>query len=178
MKGTVVELTTEEMDELIQRIDAETLRDDDLPTIKTIIKAYLLVTQALQEKKTSIRKLLRMIFGPRTEKAKTVLAKIALFGKTPAAKGAKTGKESGEKSCGHGRKGASAYTAAVWNGYSVRSVRHADVLASGYNFKSGFGKCPDSPFSGNISEKHFRLEPRPDKRWLPLFLLLSFGGKL
>ena len=108
MKGPVVELTTEEMDRLIQLLDTDTLRDDDLPTIKAIIKAYLLVTQALQEKKTSIRKLLRMIFGAATEKAKTVLAKIA----TPVDNGAKTGKDPGKKPCGHGRNGASAYTGA------------------------------------------------------------------
>src|SRR5208283_4680321 len=66
----------------------------------------------------------------------------------------------------------------VCNSYSVRSIGHADVLTSVYNFESGFGKCPDSPFGGNISEKHFRLEPRPDKRWLPLFLPLSVVDKL
>src|SRR5208283_5793405 len=97
MKGPVVELTTKEMNGLIQRLDADTLRDDDLPTIKAIIKSYLLVTQALQEKKTSIRKLLRMIFGAATEKAKTVLAKLASSGKTPVDKSGKTGKESCKK---------------------------------------------------------------------------------
>lgn len=112
MKGPIVELTTEEMDELIQRLDAERLRDDDLSTIKAIIKAYLLLTQALQEKKASLRKLLRIIFGAHTEKAKSVLDKIASTGKTLAGKGVETGKESGEKSRGHGRNGASAYTAA------------------------------------------------------------------
>jgi len=112
MKGPVVELTTKEMNGLIQRLDADTLRDDDLPTIKAIIKSYLLVTQALQEKKTSIRKLLRMIFGAATEKAKTVLAKLASSGKTPVDKSGKTGKESCKKPRGHGRNGASAYTGA------------------------------------------------------------------
>ena len=81
MKRPVVELTTEEITKLIQRLDTDTLRDEDLPTIKAIIKAYLQVTQALQEKKTSIRKLLRMIFGAATEKAKTVLAKLGSSGK-------------------------------------------------------------------------------------------------
>lgn len=109
MKGTVVELTTEEMGRLIQRIDTEALRDEDLPTIKAIIKSYLLVTQALQEKKASIKKLLRMIFGSRTEKATTVLAEIVSSGRTPIDKG---GKEIGKKLRGHGRNGASEYTGA------------------------------------------------------------------
>jgi len=109
MKGTVVELTTEEMERLIQRIDTEALRDEDLPTIKAIIKSYVLVTQALQEKKASIKKLLRMIFGSRTEKATTVLAEIASSGRTPIDKG---GKGIGKKLRGHGRNGASEYTGA------------------------------------------------------------------
>jgi len=112
MKVPVVELTPEEVTKLIQRLDTDTLKDDDLPTIKAIIKAYLLVTQALQEKKTSIRKLLRMIFGAATEKAKTVLAKLDSSGKNAVDKGAKTEKDPAKKPCGHGRNGASAYTGA------------------------------------------------------------------
>jgi transposase len=106
MKATVVELTTEEMEGLIQRLDAEMLRDDDLPRIKAIIQSYLLVTRALQDKKASIRKLLRMIFGAHTEKAKTVLATIASTAK------ANGDRETGKRPCGHGRNGASVYTGA------------------------------------------------------------------
>lgn len=123
MKGPVVELTTEEMDRLIQRLDTDTLRDDDLPTIKAIIKAYLLVTQVLQDKKTSIRKLLRMIFGAATEKAKTVLAS----GKTPGDECAKTGKDAGKKPCGHGRNGASAYTGAEKITVSHTTMKTGDM---------------------------------------------------
>jgi hypothetical protein len=127
MKGTVVELTTEEMEGLIQRLDTETLRDDDLPTIKAIIKSYLLVTQALQEKKASIKKLLRMIFGAHTEKAKTVLAKIASTAKALAGNGAEVRKESGKKPRGHGRKGASAYTGAEKITVSHPTMKTGDV---------------------------------------------------
>lgn len=127
MKGTVVELTTEKMEGLIQRLDTETLRDDDLPTIKAIIKSYLLVTQALQEKKASIKKLLRMIFGAHTEKAKTVLAKIASTAKALAGNGAEVGKESGKKPRGHGRKGASAYTGAEKITVSHPTMKTGDV---------------------------------------------------
>ena len=102
-----VELTPEEIEELIQRLDTETLRGDDLPTIKAIIRAYLLVIRALQDKKATIKKLLRMIFGARTEKAGTVLVTTALPGK-----GAGAGKESGKTRLGHGRNGVSAYTGA------------------------------------------------------------------
>jgi transposase len=112
MKGTVVELTTEEMEELIQRLESETLRDGDLPRIKAIIKSYLLVTRALQDKKASIKKLLRMIFGAKTEKAKTILARIVSNAKAMAGSAGEIRKKSGKKPRGHGRKGAAAYTGA------------------------------------------------------------------
>lgn len=102
------ELTPEEVEGLIQRLETEALKDSDLPTIKAIIRAYLLVIQALQDKKATIKKLLRMIFGARTEKARTVLAKISLPEKMPVGKGVETS----ERPRGHGRNGASAYTGA------------------------------------------------------------------
>lgn len=106
------ELTTEEIEGLIRRLDTEALRVDDLATIRAIMKTYLLVIQALKDKKATIKKLLRMLFGVRTEKAVTVLAGIASSGKALEGEGAEAGKESGQKRRGHGRNGASAYTGA------------------------------------------------------------------
>jgi len=106
MKATTVELTAEEMEGLIHRLETETLCGDDLPTIKAIIKTYLLVIQMVQEKKATIKKLLRMIFGVRTEKARIVLTNTELPGR-----GAETPQD-GSKPRGHGRNGASAYTGA------------------------------------------------------------------
>jgi transposase len=117
-----VELTPEEIEGLIKRLDTETLRDDDLPTIKAIIRAYLLVIQALQDKKATIKKLLRMIFGARTEKASTVLVTTASPGE-----GAGAGKESGRKRHGHGRNGASAYTAAERIAVAHPAMKTGDV---------------------------------------------------
>jgi transposase len=102
-----IDLTAEEIEGLIQRLDTETLRGDDLPTIKAIIRTYLLVVQTVQEKKATIKKLLSMLFGAKTEKAKTVLAKIGSSGK-----GTETSAKAGEKPRGHGRNGSSAYTGA------------------------------------------------------------------
>jgi transposase len=112
MKGPAVELTTEEIERLIQRLDTETLRDDDLPKIKAIIKAYLSVTHVLQEKKVSIKKLSQMIFGARTEKAKKIIGRIGSAAKALCGNNAKAMKDSVEKPRGHGRKGAWAYTGA------------------------------------------------------------------
>ena len=105
-----VEFTAEEMAGLIQRLQTDTLRDDDLPTITAIIKTYLLVIQMVQDKKATIKKLLRMLFGARTEKAKTVLREIASSDKPAAGSSAETSTDSSSKPSGHGRNGASAYT--------------------------------------------------------------------
>jgi len=117
-----VELTPEEIEGLIKRLDTETLRDDDLLTIKAIMRAYLLVIQALQDKKATIKKLLRMIFGARTEKAKRVLVTTASPGE-----GAGAGKESDRKRHGHGRNGASAYTAAERIAVAHPAMKTGDV---------------------------------------------------
>jgi transposase len=106
-----VDLTPEEMEGLMQRLDTDKLRDDDLPTIKAIVKTYLLVIQSLQDKKTTIKKLLGMLFGFKTEKAKTVLAMIA-SGKSAIDEAGTPAKGAGDKPRGHGRNGASAFTGA------------------------------------------------------------------
>ena len=101
-----VELTPKDIAALMQRLERNPLSDEDLTTIKAIVKTYLLVIQSLQDKKTTIKKLLGMLFGAKTEKAKTVLAKIAYDKDVDPTKG------SGGKPHGHGRNGASAYTGA------------------------------------------------------------------
>lgn len=113
MKGTgEIKLNIEEVEGLIQRLETEPLSCADLPTIKAIIRTYLLVVQALQDKKATIKKLLRMMFGASTEKARKVLATLASAGKTPLGKSAESGRESSKKPRGHGRNGALTYTAA------------------------------------------------------------------
>jgi hypothetical protein len=74
-----------------------------------------MVIHSLQDKKTTIKKLLRMLFGAKTEKADKVLVRPTSQG--DAAK--KTGEESedsgnnaDDKPKGHGRNGTSAYTGA------------------------------------------------------------------
>ena len=106
-----VELTPKDIAGLLQRLETHPLSDEDLSTIRAIVKTYLLVIQSLQDKKTTIKKLLGMLFGAKTEKAKTVLAKIA-FAKSSTDEEVKAAKGFCEKPRGHGRNGASAYTGA------------------------------------------------------------------
>jgi hypothetical protein len=50
------------------------------------------------------------------------------------------------------------------------------MLAFGYNLKSDFAECPDSPFSRDIGKEHTKLKPLPHKQWHLLSLRLSCGG--
>ncbi|HXW69619.1 MAG TPA: IS66 family transposase [Dissulfurispiraceae bacterium] len=126
MKESIVELTAEEIDALIQRIETGTLTDNDLSAIKAIVKSYLKLTRALRQKTISVKKLMRMIFGASTEKAKTVLGKIAstakaLLSDTNDRKGCS------KKHRGHGRNGVSAYSGAEKISVPHPAMKSADV---------------------------------------------------
>ncbi|MDA8090270.1 MAG: IS66 family transposase [Nitrospiraceae bacterium] len=106
-----IELTPEELDGLIHRLDAGTLTEKDHEIIKAIIETYLILSQAAQDKDTRINKLLRMIFGAKTERADKILPP-----KPEADKADETPEDEDtdavDKPKGHGKNGACAYTAA------------------------------------------------------------------
>ena len=62
--------------------------------------------------------------------------------------------------------------------YSVNPIRHAYVFTSGYNPKVNFTECPYCSLCRDVSKKHFRQTPLPDKQWNVGFLLQSYGGRL
>ena len=68
-----IDLTQEQTDSLLLRVKANRLKEGDYEIIKAIIDTLTLLCQAYDEKTTSIKRLLRMIFGARTEKTKNVL---------------------------------------------------------------------------------------------------------
>ena len=137
-----IDLTPEDIDALLQRLAARLLQDGDYEIIKAIVETFVILNQAVDEKTTSIKRLLRMLFGASTEKAKNVL-------KNPEGKEDESGSTEPSTSCnnpedaskeddkpgnkkkrkGHGRNGASAYT-----GADKIKVAHATL-------KSG-DRCP------------------------------------
>ena len=104
-----IELTPEELDGLIHRLDAGTLNAKDHEVIKALIEAFLMLSRAAQDKDTRINKLLRMLFGAKTEKADKILP---AHPEEDKADKKPEGMDAGDKPKGHGRNGASAYTAA------------------------------------------------------------------
>jgi hypothetical protein len=122
-----IELTQEQADSLLLRVKTNSLKENDYEIIKGIIDTLRLLSQAYDQKSASIKRLLRMIFGARTEKKKNILG---------ADDDQKSSEDNPDDSCqqddvcdneadgcnekdapkkkpkGHGRNGADAYTGA------------------------------------------------------------------
>jgi transposase len=87
------------VEELFRRFDADTLTKKDRPIVRAMMEGYVLLGHAVKEQNGTIHKLIRMIFGAKTEKTRIILP-----GSHPKTKDEKT------TSRGHGRNGASSYT--------------------------------------------------------------------
>ena len=109
-----LKITPEGMQALLERLRARAIIADDYELIIAIMEAHVLLDTTLKEKQGTVMKLLRMLFGARTEKRKTVLPDSV----------AKPKDEKG-KPKGHGRNGRTSYT-----GSKKVTVAHP-VLRSG-----------------------------------------------
>jgi len=122
-----IELTSEEMDALLKRVETGSLAAGDYKIIAGIVETLKILSQAVEEKGISIQRLRQMIFGFKTETSKNVLPE-PVSGKpepspsTPNNSKAGAGNsedapnkpEGRNKAPGHGRNGAAKYTGAVW----------------------------------------------------------------
>ena len=66
-----LKITPEGMQTLLERLYARSIIADDYELIIAIVEAHVLVDDTLAEKQGTIMKLLRMLFGAKTEKKKT-----------------------------------------------------------------------------------------------------------
>jgi hypothetical protein len=94
-----IDLDLKQVDALLKRAKTS-LPADDYEIIKAMAETIYLLSQSVDQKATSIRRLLRMLFGATTEKLDKV-----------ARKNKKSSKKKLKKK-GHGRKPAAAYTGA------------------------------------------------------------------
>ena len=98
-----IDLDLDQVDSLLKRAE-QALAPEDYRLIKAMVETIQLLSQSVDQKAASIRRLLRMLFGDRTEKIEKVLKEtnaLANRKKLPA-----------EKPKGHGRKAAAEYTGA------------------------------------------------------------------
>ena len=110
-----IDLDLEQAEELLKRAK-QALSLEDYNTIKAMVETIYVLSQSVDQKATSIRRLLRMLFGERSEKIEKVLKGTGRpeRGKKPS--------ENKDKPKGHGRKPADEYT-----GADKVDVPHADL---------------------------------------------------
>ena len=109
-----------------QRLENRSLEPGDYELLKVVIDTVCFLSRQVQQKATSIQRLLRLIFGARTEKTATVLKQTAA--NRPSSEAASEAGQAKRK--GHGRRAAATY----WGAKKVR-VPHAQLKAGDV--------CPD-----------------------------------
>jgi transposase len=103
-----IDLSQKELDALIQRVEGGTLSDKDREIIKAMAETISILSRAVDEKTSSIRRLLKMIFGSSTEKTEKVLNDQNKGNVSPE----KSVNQDKVKPKGHGRNGAESYKGA------------------------------------------------------------------
>lgn len=124
----MLEVDSTQLEEVLRRAE-QALDDKDATFIRRVFESYLYVSDLVEDKNTSIRRLRELFFGKRTEKTKVVLARQADKATAPAPSDAALDSASGAtdttarpadakeaneadnaSTCpGHGRNGADAY---------------------------------------------------------------------
>lgn len=100
-----IDLDLDQAQALLQRAK-QALSDEDYKIIKAMVETIHLLSQSVDQKAASIRRLLKMLFGERSEKIEKVLKETH----RPAS--GKKQSENNDKPKGHGRKPADEYTGA------------------------------------------------------------------
>lgn len=110
-KPRTMELDPDQLAELLRRAEARELHDGDYTTITALIESYAYLTNLLEDKRTSIDRLRKLLFGAPTEKTRDVIgAKPDNSADDASPTTAADGAPSTEPPPpGHGRHGADAY---------------------------------------------------------------------
>jgi len=115
-----IELTEQELDALLERVENECLEPGDYEVIKAMAETITFLSHAVDTKGFQLKRLLRSLFGSTSEKS------AAIFGDSSQSESAETSSRDGEevntpgssesepetKKKGHGRRAASEYSGA------------------------------------------------------------------
>jgi transposase len=139
MRNTLklVEVVSDRLEEVLRRAE-QALDEKDAELIRAVFDSYAYVTELVEDKNTSIRRLRQLLFGSHTEKTDSVVGQKT---KTPDATGPRDavadadvagGAENTDESVatpakGHGRNGAEAHRGAVRVDVPRPSLRAGDV---------------------------------------------------
>ena len=154
----ILEVTEQRFEELLQRAESNTLRDDDMELMRQIFTSYRGFFQMVGDKNTTIARLRKMMFGATTEKSTNVIGDPATDGannddaqdfanvssgdvlqNTSADGETNKGDDSSEPSFGHGRLSADEY-----RGADQIDVKHPSLVVG--------DACPDCG-QGKLYEK-------------------------
>jgi hypothetical protein len=105
-------VSLEQLEKILDSAKTRPLDEGEHTTLKAAVDTLALVTQELESKQTSLARLRRLMFGPRTEKTDAVLGKSDDAEAASAHPGPK-GKSKPKQRKGHGRNGARAYPRAA-----------------------------------------------------------------
>lgn len=120
----LIKLSQKEQAKLIERIHCSSLSKQDRELIGAALDTLGFLSQAYENKKISIKRLLKMIFGPRSEKSKNMLKENPKEKATPETQASpENDPPKKKKRKGHGRNGAAAYT-----GAEKQFVPHPDLV--------------------------------------------------
>ena len=125
MRNTLqlVEVDSEELEDVLRRVE-QALDEKDSTLVRRVFESYAYVTELVEDKDTSIRRLRQLLFGSRTEKTEAVVGPKdgtpkpamppdAVVGAGSTAGEGTTGVSSAAADPkGHGRNGAAAYQGA------------------------------------------------------------------
>lgn len=119
IKPPLVELTASEVEALLQRAEAGELNEKDLEVLRSTFETLLYLGQVVDQKSQSLKRLLQMLFGSKTEKAKDILKSPSggdgdhdITGNPPSADDTQPKGDSGEVAPpppGHGKNGQEDY---------------------------------------------------------------------
>jgi hypothetical protein len=109
-----IDLNLDQMDALLKRVEIGSLQDGDYEIIKAMVETIYLLSQSVDQKAASIRRLLRMLFGEHSEKLKDVIKNKENdnSSKSETASENMTDGSNKPKPKGHGRNAAADYTGA------------------------------------------------------------------
>jgi hypothetical protein len=139
MRNTLelVELDSDRLEEVLRRAE-QSLDEKDAALVRAVFESYAYVTELVEDKNTTIRRLRQLFFGSRTEKTEAVVGPKTGRSEVTASADDAAGTESaaGEGTAdrseaatakGHGRNGAEAYECAVRVDVAHPSLRAGDA---------------------------------------------------
>lgn len=127
-----MDIKQEELDALLERVRSNDLQDGDYELIKALVETVAYLNTLSNEKAASIKRLLKMVFGNKTEKSKK---------KKPDTQS----KDAKKKKKGHGRNGAKAYKGAKKVKVSHQTLKSGNDCPACKNGKLyGENRLPES----------------------------------